>query len=163
MSPDVTLALLAGLPVLVLMLLRVNATLVFLSACLGAVLLQLVGADANDFFAMFLPALSGNDLKLGLLLLPVVLTTIFMIKTVQGTKLAFNLLPALGFGFLLALLIVPLLPGGESFALRGSQIWHVAQQLQSLVIGVSALICLLFLWMQRPKNHHDKHGKHHKL
>jgi hypothetical protein len=163
MSPDVTLALLAGVPVLVLMLLRVNATLVFLSACLGAVLLQFVGADANDFFAMFLPSLAGNNLKLALLLLPVVLTTVFMIKTVQGSKLVFNLLPALGFGFLLTLLVVPLLPGGESFALRGSQTWHMAQQLQSLVIGVSALLCLLFLWMQRPKGHHDgKHGKHHK-
>jgi hypothetical protein len=163
MSPDVTLALLAGVPVLILMLLRVNATLVFLSACLGAVLLLFVGADANDFFAMFLPSVDGNNLKLGLLLLPVVLTTILMIRTVQGSKLLFNLLPALGFGFLLALLVVPLLPPGESFALRGSQTWHVALQLQSLVIGASALICLLFLWMQRPKDHHGKHGKHHKL
>jgi hypothetical protein len=112
---------------------------------------------------MFLPSLGGNNLKLGLLLLPVVLTTVFMIKTVHGSKLVFNLLPALGFGFLLTLLIVPLLPGGESFALRGSQSWHVAQQLQSLVLGVSALLCLLFLWMQRPAHHDGKHGKHHKL
>lgn len=163
MSPDVTLIILAVVPALVLMLLRVNATLVFLSACLGAVLLQLVGADANDFFAMFMPSLSGNNLKLGLLLLPVVLTTIFMIRTVQGSKLVFNVLPALGFGFLISLLVVPLLSPGESYALRGSQTWHVAQQLQSLVIGVSALLCLLFLWMQRPKHPHDKHSKRHRF
>jgi hypothetical protein len=164
MSPDLTLLLLIGGPALVLMLLRANASLVFLSTCLGAVLLQLVGADANDFFGMFLPSLGGDNLKLALLLLPVVLTTIFMIKTEQGTSLVFNILPALGTGFLLALLIVPLLPGGEAYALQHGQYWDMIQKLQALVVGTSALVCLLFIWMQRPKGHHDKHGKkHHKF
>jgi hypothetical protein len=160
MSPDLTLLLLIGGPALLLMLLRVNASLVFLSTCLGAVLLQLVGGDANDFFSMFLPSLSGNNLQIGLLLLPVVLTTVFMIKTVHGGKLLFNLLPALGTGFLLSLLLVPLLPGGEAYALQHSQSWDVVQQLQALAIGASALTCLLFIWMQRPKGHEGKHKRH---
>lgn len=162
MSPDVVLLLLIAGPALILMLLRSNASLVFLSTCLGLALIQLVGGDAGDFASMFLPAVSDNSLKLGLLLLPVILTTIFMIKTVHGGKLAFNLLPALGTGFLLTLLIVPLLPGGESHALEAAQSWHLVGQLQSLVIGISALLCLLFLWSQRPKSQHDgKHKKHH--
>lgn len=161
MSPDLTLLLLIGGPALLLMVLRVDAALVFLSACLGAVLLQLVGTDANDFFGMFLPALAGNNLKLGMLLLPVVLTTIFMIRSLSGPKLAFNLLPALGTGFLLSLLIVPLLPGGESYALQHSNAWSQIQQLQALVVGASALICLLFLWTLRPHSSHNKHKKHH--
>lgn len=163
MSPEIVLLLLIAGPALLLMVLMADAALVFLSVCLGAVLLQLVGSDANDFFSMFLPSLSGNNLKIGLLLLPAVLTTIFMIKSVHGSKLAFNLLPAVGCGFLLALLLVPLLPGGEAYALQHSGIWHQIQQLQALAIGVSALICLLFLWMKRPHSGHAKHGKHHKL
>jgi hypothetical protein len=164
MSPDIVLLLLIGGPALLLMVLRANASLVFLSVCLGAVLLQLVGSDANDFFSMFLPSLSGNNLQIALLLLPVVLTTIFMIKSIhEGGKLAFNLLPALGCGFLLALLLVPLLPGGEAYALQHSQAWNQVQQVQALAIGASALLCLLFLWMQRPKGQHGKHGKHHKF
>ena len=160
MSPDLTLLLLIGGPALLLMLLRANAALVFLSTCLGAVLLQLVGTDANDFFGMFLPSLSGNNLQIALLLLPVILTSVFMIKSVEGGKLLFNLLPTIGTGFLLSLLLVPLLPGGESYALQHSQSWEAIQKLQALAIGASALICLLFLWMQRPK-HHGKHKKHH--
>ena len=162
MSPDVVLLLLSAGPALVLIVLGINATLVFLSACLGAVLLQLVGNDANDFFSMFMPMFSGNNLKLGLLLLPVLLTAVFMIRSVKGSKQAFNALPAIGTGFLLAILIVPLLPPGESYAIRGTSSWHQAEQLQALVVGASALVCLLFLWMQRPKPHHDgKHKKHH--
>jgi hypothetical protein len=161
MSPDIVLLLLIGGPALLLMVLMANASLVFLSVCLGAVLLQLVGNDANDFFNAFLPKLSGNNLQIGLLLLPVVLTTVFMIRTVKGGKLAFNLLPALGCGFLLTLLLVPLLPGGEAYALQHSKTWDQVQNLQALVIGASALLCLLFLWTQRPKSHDTKHGKKH--
>lgn len=160
MSPDLALLLLIGGPALLLMILRVNASLVFLSTCLGAVLIQLVGTDANDFFNMFFPSVPENNLKLGLLLLPVVLTTVFMIKSVDGAKMAFNILPALGTGFLLAILIVPLMPGGQAYAIQQSQAWELVEQLQAGVIGACALLCLLSLWMQRPK-HHSKHKKPH--
>jgi hypothetical protein len=161
MSPDLTLLLLIGGPALLLMVLRANASLVFLSTCLGAVLLQLVGNDANDFFGMFLPGVSGNNLQIGLLLLPVILTTVFMVKSIDGAKILFNILPALGTGFLLSLLLVPLLPGGESYALEHSESWQIVQQLQAGVVGATALLCLLSLWMQRPKGHNiGKHKKH---
>jgi hypothetical protein len=162
MSPDLIFAALIAVPALILMLLRVNAALVFLSACLGSVLLQFVGGDAMDFFSMFLPKVSPDYIKLGLILLPVVLTTLFMIKTVKGGGLAFNLLPALGTGLLIALLVVPLFTPGLSNAITGSDAWNQAFKLQSLMVGASALLCLFFLWMQRPKHHkEDKHGKHH--
>jgi hypothetical protein len=56
---------------------------------------------------------------------------------------------------------VPLLPGGESYALQHSKTWDQVENLQALVIGASALVCLLFLWMQRPKGHEGKRGKKH--
>lgn len=162
MSPDVLFALLIAAPVLVLMLLRVNAALVFLSACLGSVLLQYVGGDASDFFATFMPKVSTADIKLGLVLLPVVLTTVFMIKTVKGGRLFFNLLPAIGSGLLLAFLIVPLLNPAITKNVTSSETWHQVQALQALIVGVSALLCLFFLWLQRPKSSKDdKHPKHH--
>ncbi|MCA9325132.1 hypothetical protein KDA23_03660 [Candidatus Saccharibacteria bacterium] len=164
MSPDLLFILLIAVPVVVLMLLRVNAALVFLSACLGAVLLKYVGPDIADFMDMFLPAVNVNYVNMGVLLLPPVLTTVFMIKTVNGMKLAFNLLPAAGTGFLLALLLVPLLSDTLAGEVQATDVWHTMEQLQSLVIGLSALVCLFFLWLQRPKHHKGKlgkHGKHH--
>jgi hypothetical protein len=162
MSPDVIFLMLVAVPVLLLMLLRVNAALVFLSTCLGAVLLQYVGGETNDFFHAFMPKVDPSDIKLGLVLLPVVLTSVFMIKTVKGNKIVFNLLPAIGTGLLLALLLVPLLPSGVDKNIVHSQTWHQLQNAQALIVGVSALLCLFFLWLQRPKaGHEEKRGKKH--
>ncbi|HET9098292.1 MAG TPA: hypothetical protein VFN51_01610 [Candidatus Saccharimonadales bacterium] len=98
-----------------------------------------------------------------LLALPVVLTAVFMIRTVKGYgKLALNILPAAGVGLLGALLLTPLLPRGMSIGIIDSPLWSQLQKAEDLIVGLSALICLLVLWLQRPKTGHDKekHSKH---
>jgi hypothetical protein len=167
-TPDLTLAAIVLAPVVVLVLLRINATLVFLSLCLGDVLVQFVAPDANSFFQLFSASVpsgidNGNDnLKIILLLLPVVLTAVFMIKTISGTtRLLLNILPAAGVGLLGALLIVPLLPPGLSHNIVDSNLWNEVQKAQNLIVGTSALVCLLVLWLQRP-HAGRKHGKKHK-
>lgn len=169
-APTVTLAAIALGPVLVLMLLRINASLVFLSLCLGNVLVQFVAKDTYDFLTLHADQVpqqaagaSNNVIKLFLLLLPVVLTAVFMIRTVNGrVKLALNLLTAIGVGALGALLVVPLLPAGLSHNVLHSPLWGQVTKAQDLIVGVSALVCLLVLWLQRPKAGHGKRGKHHK-
>lgn len=171
MTPVVTLTAIVLAPVVLLMVLRINAALVFLSLCLGDVLVQFVAHDAHDFLALFSASHAGvtiqgtnNNIKLALLLLPVVLTTIFMIRTVRGHgRLLLNALPSAGVGLLGALLIVPLLPPGLAHNIVGSTLWSEIQRAQDLIVGASALVCLLVLWQQRPKTGSSgKHGKHHK-
>jgi hypothetical protein len=166
-SPELTLGLIVIVPVVALLLFRINATLVFLSLCLGNVLVQFVAPDANAFMALFSAKLpegadTGNDtMKLILLLLPVILTAVFMVRTVHGKgRLFLNMLPAAGVGLLGGLLVVPLLPPGLSQSITDSSLWEQVQKAQNLIVGTSALICLLVLWLQRPKTGHDKHGKH---
>lgn len=152
------------------MVLRINAALVFLSLCLGNVLVQFVAEDADSFMTILqsyqpgqIPDASNDMTKLVLLLLPVVLTAIFMIKTVRGSKLVINFLPALGVGLLGALLVVPLLGEGLSLDIMNSTLWIEASKAQNLIVGSSSLICLFVLWLQRPKTGDgEKHGKHHK-
>ena len=173
MTPSVILGAIVLVPLLLLMLLRVNATLVFLSLCLGDVLVQFVAGDASSFMSLLKSThatpvtdtvASGNNLvRLVLLLLPVLLTTLFMIKTVKGAKLALNVLPATGVGLLGGLLVVPLLSAGLSHNIIASPLWLQVTRAQNLIVGSSALICLLVLWVQRPKTGggDEKHGKHH--
>lgn len=167
MDPNIILIALLAAPVLLLMLLRVNAALVFLSLCLGAVLVQFVGPDA----ATIVSSTSARSpdippdrtlVNLVLQLLPVVLTTVIMIHSVKGrAKLAFNLLPALGVGALVALLSVPLLSAGLTGSITQLSLWRELENLQTLIISVSTLLTLLFLWMHRPQASHDeKAGKH---
>lgn len=155
------------------MVLRINAALVFLSLCLGDVLVQFVADDANSFMdvlqsshqidASAVVPTSGNLVRLVLLLLPVVLTALFMIKTVKGPKLLLNILPAAGVGLLGGLLVVPLLSPGLSNDIVSSPLWMQVSKAQNLIVGSSALICLLVLWLQRPKagGGSEKHSKHH--
>jgi len=152
-----------GTPIVLMTVLRINAPLVFLSICLGNVLLQFVGKEAVYFVNLFLPSntvASRATVQLALLLTPVVLTMLFMIKSVRGNRLLLNLLPAIGAGFLLLFLIKPLLSAGTIGTIEASPIWTQIERLQELIVGSSALICLLFLWLQRPKN--LEHNKRHR-
>lgn len=174
MTPVIVFASIVLIPVVLLMVLRVNAALVFLSLCLGDVLGQFVARDAISLLSLLgsshaaavkatsAVAPSNNLATLGLLLLPVVLTTIFMIHTVKGPRLILNILPAAGVGLLGGLLVVPLLSAGLSANIVASPLWSQVTRAQDLIVGASALVCLFVLWMQRPKTGGDgKHGKHH--
>lgn len=159
------LAVLIGLvliPIVLLFLLRVNAALVFLSLCLGSVLVQFAGNDAVSIVsgASTGSYATASTIKLALLVSPAVLTIIFMMGTVKGNKKYFNLLPAAVTGLLLALLAVPLLPPGLARDIRALSEWKSALQLQSGIITGSTLVCLIFLWSSRPK--HDGKSKKHK-
>jgi len=164
--PVIALTAIVLVPVLILMVLRINAALVFLSLCLGDVLVQFVAKDTTEFLTLhngkFVQASTGNNsVKIALLLLPVVLTAVFMIKTIHGNgRLALNLLPAAGVGLLGALLVVPLLPPGLSHNVVNSSLWTQANKAQDLIVGASAVVCLFVLWLQRPKAGHSKRGKH---
>ncbi len=164
MDPQIILIALLAVPVVLLFVLRVNAAFVFLSLCLGAVLVQFVGPDAATIAGSFSAQTKGastnqSTINLILQLLPVVLTTVFMIRSVRGGfKNAFNILPAIGVSTLLALLTVPLLPYGVTAGIIRLPLWHQLESLQTLLISISTLLTLLFLWMQRPR-HHDEHLK----
>ena len=171
MSPDLILAAIVIIPALLLMALRINAALVFLSLCLGNVLVQFVASDASTWLTTFTAShtttvvtTTNSNIKLGLLLLPAILTAFFMIRTVNDkVRLVMNILPAAGVGVLGALLVVPLLSPSVSHDIIASNLWWQAQQSQNVIIGLSALVCLIVLWMQRPKaGGFAKHSKKHK-
>jgi hypothetical protein len=171
MSPELTLVAIVLVPAVLLMVLRINAALVFLSLCLGNVLVQFVASDASTWLTTFssshtttVVTTTNSNIKIALLLLPAVLTAIFMIRTVNDSvRLALNLLPAAGVGLLGALLIVPLLSPNLSHDIIASNLWWQAQQAQNVIIALSAVVCLVVLWLQRPKaGGLSKHRKKHK-
>lgn len=169
MSPEIILGAIVVVPVVLLLVLRVNATLVFLSLCLGSVLVQFVGSDPESVTSWISVTQGASEiniddatLKLILLLAPVILTTIFMIKTIKdNSRMILNILPSIGVGMLGALLVVPLLPFDISQEIVDSSLWGEVLKVQNVIVGATALVCLLVLWLQRPKTGGDKHKKHH--
>lgn len=167
-SAVIPLACIVALPIAIIIILRINATLVFLSLCLGAILAQFVSPDSSNLTNFIYSTNISNTIhptyntwRLLLLLLPVLITMLAMIKTVKGSsKMVFNLLPAIGVGFVGALLVVPLLPTSAAHEIVLSPLWRQMIKAESIIVGISAIICLSMIFMMRPKSHEGKHSKH---
>lgn len=160
--PVIVVGLLIGLPILLCVILRVNAALVFLALCAGSVAAQFVGGDAQQIFNSFFPnssQISGSIVQITLILLPALLTILFMRRSITGSKSLFNLLPAIAAGLLTALLIVPELPPGTRYSISGTQAWSLITQFQSFIIALGVVLSLLLLWGTKSKHGKDKHKK----
>ncbi len=161
MSPPVLFAILVLAPAALALLLRVSAALLFLNLCVGELLVQNI---ANDAFTLVTSttahagSFSHSTVELGLLLAPVVLTMIFMFHSLHGPKALLNIIPALGFGLMSALLIEPLLSPGFQKTLEHAAAWHQVIQARAFIVALSALIALLFLWL----GHHGASSAGHK-
>src|SRR5579863_6296756 len=115
MNPLVFLAALAIVPIILLVVLRVNAAIVFLSLCLGSVLVRFAGSDASSMVNLISTSKSVNGymIMIALLLIPALFTMIIMIGTVRGTfGMMLNFLPAIAVGLLTLLLVAPLMSAG---------------------------------------------------
>lgn len=163
MTPLIVLLLIIGAPAALLLVLRVNAAIVFFSLCLGSVLVQFVGKDATSIIsgASQQAHVADSTVRLLLLFAPALLTALFMIRTVKNKHQFFNVLPATGVGLLAALLAIPLLPPGLGADIVDLEIWHQIQRSQSAIVAASAGLSLIFLWLQRPKPSPKEHKKLH--
>lgn len=162
MPHNIELLIALAVPLIVLTVLRINAAMVFMSLCLGYVLVELVAKDANSLISFLAPgeSLSRTTWHLGMLLLPAILTCIFTIFSIRGRiKSALNIFPAAGASVLAVLLTVPLLTPGLRYALESEVLWRELIRAQALIVGVSAFISLLFLWSQRRHAKKSDHGR----
>lgn len=155
-----------AVPIIFLLLLRINAAIIFLSLCLGAVLVQYVAPEASSLLWMLSENINRDKeplLALVLLLAPVIFTMVVMIRTVRGNfKLFLNVLPAVATGVVLALMATPLLPEGLRQPMLQTDVWHQLEKAQTLAVAAGAMLSMLVLWLQRPKAGGaavEKHGK----
>ncbi len=163
MTPLVLTGAILAAPVLLLTVLRVNAMMVFLSLCLGVVLVQFVGEEAASTVGIIASDGSTNPSLVSLFLLfaPAVFTTVFMIRTVHGKfKQLLNFLISIAVGSLVLLLAEPLLAAELQSSITATPVWDYMQKLQTLVVSLGAIFSLLFLWLQRPSHGHEEGKKH---
>ncbi|HET8671347.1 MAG TPA: hypothetical protein VFM05_12190 [Candidatus Saccharimonadales bacterium] len=166
MPNDITLIAALIVPMALLTVLRVNAAMVFLSLCLGYVLVQFVANDADSLIGFVAPdaeSLSASSLKLIMLFTPVVLTMIIMAFSIHGRlRVGLNALPAAATSLLTFLLAVPLFTPGLQYAIQSQNVWYEVHQAQALIVGAGALVSMVFLWSQRRRaKHAEEHRRHH--
>lgn len=159
MTGIVLLALLVGIPVVLLFWLRSNAAVVFLALCTGSVVAKYVSNSTNgplnDLMAKLGPS-SQNYVQIGIILLPAVITALLLRQHVSGAKMIINIIPAAMCGLAVAVLVVPLLPYGAKSLAESDKSWTMINQYQPLIFAGGALVSFLLLWSD-----HRKRGKHH--
>lgn len=153
------------IPTIVIVLLRINAVFLFFSLCLGYVLSNLITGDTNSIINLFnpinvnSPLIKTNSLKIIILFIPVIITAMFMLRSVKGRKNSLNILPAIGFSVLGLILVTPFLSHGISSQYSQSQYWLQIVKAKDLVIELVALVALMFLFLERIDGH-DSHRSH---
>ena len=165
MNPLVLIAGVVVVPTLLIVLSRTKAAMVFMALCVGAVLSNYVGDVALDMAQLFIKGYTettGAVVQIGLLVLPVLLTILFLGRTLSPSKLLLNIFPALLTGIAILFLVVPLLPPGTAGAVYGSDVWNELSQYQAALLSAAAIISLFQLWAsghgQKIKD--KRHKKH---
>lgn len=151
------IALLAAIiiPVVLLVLLRTNAAVVFLSLCAGALLVTFVGDEAG----LVGSAVGNNSMvvsqyaQVALLLIPAVLSAVILTKSMKGPKGVLNIVPAAAVGLVGVLLAVPLLPYTPQHAISGVSGWSLLEHNRQIVVIASVLVSLVILWFAPPSHH----------
>ena len=162
MNEVIIVALIAVVPFLISIAIRVNATLLFVAVVSGNLLVQQFSDDASLVVSSFVR--SGDPMviaRLGLQFLPVMLMMIFARRTANKRMLVLQTVPLVFTCVLLALLSVALLPEPSGTAFYASSIGSHIQQSQQLIIGAAVATQLVYIWAtQRPEHKKRSYHKH---
>lgn len=161
MHYEVVFGVTIGVVAILLMLLRTNSAVVFFSICAGSVLAMQLSNEASLISSTLIKDgdLNMAVVSIGLLVLPALLSSFILRKSISTGKLAFNLLPSLASGGLMILLVVPLLPKNISSQFLESSAWGKLLQLQPIIVVVGIITSIILLFFTQNKSKPSKKNK----
>jgi hypothetical protein len=154
MTPLVLIALIAGIPVLLAILFRVNSLYLFLSVTIGYLLTEFIGETTALTVRTLIkngqPELITNFTLFGL---PILLSLLFLRKTLSPKQFPVQLIPLLGNGLLILVLSIPLMTAGTRGTIMINPLGHAIYQSTDIVVTLVAVIHLLLLWATGKLDH----------
>jgi hypothetical protein len=162
MMPLVLFTAIVVLPILLGLLLRVNSALLFLAIASGALLQRALGDSTELAIATVVKDAPVSLIAdIGLLVLPVILTFVFLRKSAKKSQVLLQFLPLITVGLAFAALLIPLLPFNLQTQIYQLSFGSIIRQSQDLVIGVAVAMNLLLAFRVFRHVENPKHGKHH--
>ncbi len=160
---EIIIGAVVALITVILLVLRTNSGVVFFSVCAGSVLASQIGDEASLLSSTVIKDgdLNKSIVSIILIILPAILSAIFLRGSVKGGKFIFNLIPSIATGGLLVLLIVPLLPANTSSQILTSDIWGKLQQYQPIILSVGVVSSIVLLCFTQNRHKKDKKHKKH--
>ena len=161
MNPLILMAVITAVPVVLMLILKTRAALVFMALCAGSVLATFASKATLDLVQSFYSNYSftaESIVLIVLLVLPALLTIIFLRRTVTGATFMLNLLPTILTGVVTLLLVVPLLPPGVRYSIFRTNIWTQIVQYQGVIVGLAVFLSCIQLWSgSKALKHKKKH------
>jgi hypothetical protein len=158
MNAAIILGVLAGVPVVLALIRRVSAVLLFLSVAGGSLLVTHLSDDATLVSRMVSRSANVPMItSIVLLVLPVLLTLLLLKKTMPRSKLLLHIIPLLATGLSLAVLALPLLPSHMQAELFAAPYGAPLKNSQDLVIGGTTVLVLLLMLIAH--RHKEDKGK----
>lgn len=166
MSPLIILGLLAGVPLLVCLLLRIHTSALFISIVSGYLLATYVGDTAALVSRSFVASSStGSVAQLVLFFLPVAITVWLMRGSLGPAQLVMHFLPLIGCIVIITVLGIGFLSEATQASVYGVFPGTIIKQMPDALVGISVALQLLLMWItarphRNPPPHHRR--AHHK-
>jgi len=148
-------------PIVLAILLRVSGVFMFSSVAIGYLLVLFVGDDAGLVLGMVVKTSNINMIaQFILLILPVVVTILFLKKTIPKTKVLLHIPLQVASGLALVVLGLPLLDSGTQQKIFSNHYGGLLREYQDIIIVVGAIGTLLIMWLTYSSKGDKKHKKH---
>lgn len=156
------LIVLIAVVTLLLLFIRTNTAVVFLSVCAGSVLLGAMGKNTDILAQSFTigPPVSVNIIQAVLVLLPALVSAVLFSKRISTSKLLFAVVPAICAVIVGLTLVYPFLTGPFQQTLIASKGWSLIAQYYELIVATGIVSSLFTIALTMPRQH--KEGKHKK-
>lgn len=159
--PYTILGAVLGLPLLLGLLFRVSTSHLFFSLMAGELLTRYFGEDVSMLVNSFARSqLLADYAQASLIVLPLLLTAIFLKGTLSRGKLIFHFAPLVVTGVVLAAFMLPELPASAQAQVRSIEAGSQLINTSTVIIGGVVFLQLVALWLLNQP--HEGRKKHHK-
>ena len=161
MAEYIVIAVLLGTPLALGIIFKLRASQLFFAILASELLARYFGHEAETVIM----TLTKNELLAAygeplVLILPIILTAIFLRNSIKGPRAIINLVPLALTGIVFAAFMLPILPGYLQDQARLNTIGAQILELNLLVVGGIVLLHFISLWFIEGKEpHHKKHKK----
>lgn len=161
MQSLIIVGIVVGIPLIAGIAFRVHAALLFMAVATGALLQQTVGESTALALAAFIKDGPVEMVaNIGLIVLPVILTLVFLRKSMKKKEVLLQVVPLVAASLALAAVLMPFLPAGTEDALRSVPSGALLVQSLDVTVAVAAVLNLMLAWRSFHHKDEDAQGKH---
>ena len=159
MTGQIILYAILVFPLVLGLALRVSTSHLFFSLMAGELLARYFGHDIAKLAEQNAHKSSSFPIgELALIILPMILTAIFLRGSVTKSKLVLHIIPLAITGVVFSAFVLPILPADIQTQIASGRVGAYLLDLNRAIIGSVVVLQLVSLWLFRRRG--KKHGKH---